>query len=353
MKDFSEIDKNFKVDTTLFKEGIRFYSVLEKPFSVFGVFYDNGKFRRLPQSVAETVNEGVAALHANTAGGRVRFLTDSPYVAIHAEFDGVGKMPHFALSGSVGFDLYERKNGEEVYIKTFIPPFETENSYDSLIGLTENGLHEITINFPLYSDVSGLYIGLDENAVLRETSEPYRNEKPVVFYGSSITQGGCASRPGSAYEAILSRRFHLDYINLGFSGSARGEESIAEYIKELPMSLFVYDYDHNAPTKEHLLKTHERMFRMIREKKPALPILILSRPAVFLSEEEKFRLEIIRTTYQNAVAKGDNNVYFIEGADLMKYCGNEGTVDFCHPTDFGFHSMAKVIGDFLETYQLV
>ena len=114
------------------------------------------------------------------------------------------------------------------------------------------------------------------------------------------------------------------------------------------MSIFVYDYDHNAPTIEHLKNTHEPMFKAIRSAQPDLPIVILSRPQFILTDAEEKRLEIIKTTYQNAINSGDKNVYLITGPELMKYAGNDGTVDNCHPNDVGFHSMAKVLGDLLE-----
>ena len=109
----------------------------------------------------------------------------------------------------------------------------------------------------------------------------------------------------------------------------------------------MYDYDHNAPTVEHLAETHERMFKIIREKNPNLPIIMMSRPKFYLCNHEVKRLEIIKKTYDNAVANGDKNVYFIDGRDLCKVCGNEGTVDNCHPTDLGFFSMAQTLGDFI------
>ena len=177
---------------------------------------------------------------------------------------------------------------------------------------------------------------------------PYRIEKPVVYYGSSITQGGCASRPGSAYESILSRRFSCDHINLGFSGNAKGEKEMAEYISGLDMAVFVYDYDHNAPSVEHLQMTHEPMFKRIRSAHPDLPIVMMSRPRPKLSPKEEQRLEIIRTTYRNALQSGDRNVYLIDGRTLMQMAGNEGTVDTDHPTDFGFTSMAKTISEVFE-----
>ena len=134
-----------------------------------------------------------------------------------------------------------------------------------------------------------------------------------------------------------------DCINLGFSGNAKAEDEMAQYIKALNMSLFVYDYDHNAPTLEHLSETHSRMFATIRQAQPELPILLLSRPKYRLDQEEKQRLEVIKSTYDTAISDGDRNVYFMDGPTLMKYAKCDGTVDGCHPNDLGFYSMAKAI----------
>lgn len=345
MKSITEIDSNFKVETQITQQGIRFYNALHAPFQIHGVYHENGKFRRIPEEIAKNTNEGVLVLHANTAGGRVRFVTDSPYVAIHTKMPQVGKMPHFAFTGSAGFDLYEG----ETYLKSFMPPLGVEDGYESIQWLDGGKkLRELTLHLPLYSDVGELYIGLDEKAQLLPASA-YRVQLPIVYYGSSITQGGCASRPGNCYTNILSRKLNADHWNLGFSGSARGEESIVNYIKGLPMSVFVLDYDHNAPTVEHLQATHGAMFRAIRKAQPELPILILSRPKFYRVEEEDSRLEVIRETYRQAKEAGDENVYLIEGTALMALAGNDGTVDDCHPNDLGFASMAKAILPILQS----
>lgn len=343
MRNITLIDSNFKVNTKLDIKNIKFYDIKQPPFKIHGVFYDSGKYRRIPESVAKTINDGVYALHTNTAGGRVRFTTNSPYVAIHAVMPCIGKMPHFALTGSAGFDLYIGKK----YTATFVPPFEIQDGYESIVHFDSSEMREITVNFPLYSDIAELYIGVSDNASIC-SAEPYKLEKPIVYYGSSITQGGCASRPGNSYESIISRRLNADYVNLGFSGSARAEDEIAEYISKLEMSAFVYDYDHNAPTAEHLNKTHGKMFDLIRKENPDLPIILLSRPKFSLSEDEENRLNIINATYRNAIESGDMNVYMIDGKALMKTAEDEGTVDNCHPNDLGFMSMAKEIGDLLE-----
>ena len=254
--DIAKIDKNFSIETKIDRPSIRFLSVLSEPFRIYGAFYEDGKFRRIPETVAKTVNDGVYGLHANTAGVRVRFKTDSPYVAVSVKYGSIGKMSHFALTGSAGFDLYV----DGKYYKSFVPPFNASDGYEGVADFDTEEMREITINFPLYSEVRELYIGLFGKAEIAEP-KPDTIDSPIVYYGSSITQGGCASRPGNAYQGFVSRALDADFINLGFSGSARGEETIANYIKYLKMSAFVYDYDHNAPNSEHLRKTHEPMFK--------------------------------------------------------------------------------------------
>lgn len=336
----SKIDPKFAVRTSLNIDNIRFYNILEEPFCIYGVFFENGRYRRLPEQVAKSVSQGVYDLHTHTAGGRVKFITDSSYIAIHAVMPDIGKMPHFALTGSAGFDLYVGKREE--YAASFIPYSTMTNGYESVIHFDGRAEREITVNFPLYSSLSELYIGLEEGAILKKSSG-YKHKKPIVFYGSSITQGGCASRPGTSYESIVSAALQTDYVNLGFSGNAKAEDEIARYIKTLDMSVFVYDYDYNAPTLLHLEETHQKLFLTIRESHPELPVIFLSRPKYRLNEEDKRFLAVIKKTYTDALAAGDNHVFLIEGPTLMKYAKDNGTVDGVHPTDLGFYSMARVL----------
>jgi len=345
MQDISKIDKNFAVVQETGKTDARFYSVREKPFEINGVFYADGKYRRLPEKVAQSVSEGVHALHAHTSGGRVRFRTNSSYILLSVKMPVIGRMPHFTLCGSSAFDMYDGKE----YLYTFVPPYAMEEGYECLAELHEEKWRDITINFPLYSEVSELYIGVQGKAQILPP-KPYKNSLPIVYYGSSITQGGCASRPGTCYQHILSRELDVGFINLGFSGNAKAEDEIAEYIKRLPMSAFIYDYDHNAPTVEHLRKTHEKMFKAVREANPTLPIVMMTRPQYVRGEEEMERLAIVKATYDNAVKNGDKNVYFIDGKELMKEAKNEGTVDGIHPTDVGFFSMAKRLKKTLKIF---
>lgn len=352
MNKVEDADKNLRVETKIEQEGLKFYNALSEPFKIYGVFMENGKFRRIPKRVAESVSEFVLTLHAHTAGGRVRFRTNSPYVAINVKMGDVYRGPHFALAGSAGFDVYRSDGNGEEYVRTLMPPVNLEEGYESIVSFEDEVMRDVTINFPLYSEVKELYIGLDENAVV-EAPTPYIDKKPMVYYGSSITQGGCASRPGNCYQGYICRTFNCDYINLGFSGSAKAEDAIIEYINGLDMSIFVYDYDHNAPDVEYLKNTHEKMFKAIREAHPDLPIIMMSAPIWKTSDFMKGRRDVIEQTYKNAIAAGDKNVYFIDGKALMSLCENNGTVDNVHPTDLGFYSMARVLAFMIEKYGLM
>ena len=348
MSRLEEIDKNFKIETSLEKSDIKFYSALEKPFCIYGVRYENGEFRRMPEEVAKSVNSGVEYLHTNTSGGRVRFKTDSSYIAISAKMCNIGKMDHFALTGSGGFDMYVREEGQNKFNSTFRPPFDFTDGYESIFEFGEEKMREITINFPLYSDVCSLYIGLNEKAKI-EAPAPYKGNKPIVYYGHSITQGGCASRPGNSYPSIISRALDLDFINLGFSGSARGEREMAEYIASLDMELFVYDYDHNAPSWEHLQNTHEAMFKIIRKAHPTLPIIMMSATSMpRYQDNQAKRRQIIYQTYKNAIDCGDENVYFWDGGKEFKPYSECGTVEGCHPNDYGFVGIASSLCPLIE-----
>lgn len=341
MADVTTFDKRLRVES-MAHDGLVFRDADDAPFAVYGVFREDDRYRRVPRAVAEETSEAVAFLNDNTAGGRVRFRTDSNMVAVHATLCAVGKMPHFALTGSVGFDVY----ADGRYAGTLIPPFDVTDEFEAKVWL-DGQPHDVQINFPLYSGVKELFIGLADGASL-ESAASYDGD-PVVFYGSSITQGGCASRAGNSYQAILSRELDFDYINLGFSGSALAEEPMVKHIASLPMSAFVMDYDHNAPTAEHLRKTHEPFYQAVRAAHPDLPIVMMTRPVYRLNEEELERLSIVRATYDNARAAGDEHVYFIDGRELV---GEEfvelSTVDGCHPNDIGFYAMAKRLKETLE-----
>lgn len=344
----AKIDKAFAIESDIQRDGLVFKSALTEPISLYGVFYKDGRFRRIPEDIALATSEGVAHLATHTAGGRIRFSTDSLYVVLKANLGKASLMTHMAATGIYGFDMYEIQNGKEVWAKTFRPKPDTVDWFEDVIDFSEKKMRSFVINFPLYNGVCELYLGLQESAKI-EAAPDYAIKKPIVYYGSSITQGGCASRPGTSYQAVISRKLNCNYVNLGLSGNAKGEPAIAEYIAGLEMSAFVYDYDSNAPTPEHLEATHEPMFKIVREKNPSLPILMISSIRQNKVGPWAKRREIIRKTYLNAKASGDENVYFLDGSTLIPPdINNDAKVDGSHPTDLGFWFMAQGIAQALE-----
>ncbi len=343
--DISKIDKNFDTGAVVSENGLVFRNIMSEEFRIYGVFREDDGFARMPAQVAAVTSPEVTVLSRNTAGGRVRFITNSKRIALRVKFSNLTRMAHMAFTGIHGFDIYDGTT----FIKSFVPPIDgVDKGYELLREFDVAKSRIITINFPLYNSVDEVYIGLDEGATL-DAAPDYKIEKPIVYYGSSITQGGCASRPGMSYQAIISRSLDANYINLGFSGSGRGEKSVAEYIASLDMSAFVMDYDYNAQDEEHLKATHKPFFETIRKSHPDIPIIVITAPRYYKNDVAKRRSEIIRQTYLDAKAAGDDNVYFIEGGDLMgDEIRNEGTVDDCHPTDLGFYFMAKGILPYLK-----
>ena len=278
--DINKLDKNLTVITDIDEPDVEFFDVREEPFEVYGLYdYKNGeRFIRMPKDESSRVSTAVHNISLAPAGGRVRFCTDSEYIAINAKMVSIYRGSHFTLVGGAGFDLYEDfpEFGSSRYVKTFIPPYNMTDGYTSKIKLGTRKLRYFTINFPTYSGLCALHIGVQKDAKLGEGMS-YRSFEPIVYYGSSITQGGCASRPGNAYQAVVSRRLNIDFVNLGFSGNAKGEPAMAEYIAKLPMSVFVMDYDHNAPSAEHLKNTHYAFYKIIRDARPSLPIVLMSK----------------------------------------------------------------------------
>ena len=345
----SEIDKNLAVENTTGLKNVAWLDVKEAPFSLHGL-WQPGKgrpFLRMDPAVAEVTSIGVKFLNLNTAGGRIRFRTDSPWIALKAVMPDNGTMPHITMLGQSGFDLYRSDGGDYAYVGSFIPN-NRNHGFDAWKP-TDGKRHTYTIHMPLYDPVEEVFVGLSADAEI-EPPESYRVETPVLYYGSSITQGGCASRPGNAYQALIARRLDADFINLGFSGCARGEEVIREYLASVRASVFVCDYDHNAPNPDHLEATHRPLYEAYREKNPDTPIVFVTKPDFHPdSPEDIRRRDIVLSTYRAALDAGDRRVLFVDGAKLFDGpFADSCTVDGCHPNDLGFFRMAQGIGDAVE-----
>ena len=343
--DISKIDRNFKIETDLPEKDIEWFEADKAPFVMYGALTGEKEgYPRIPQALADKVNDGVACLNKMTAGVRVRVCTDSPYIAVKAIYPNIGMMSHMTLLGSSGFDIYRVKNGQQFFMNSVIPPIDMTNGFDYLFNTFLGGtMTDYIINFPPYNQVIKVYLGVKAGSHFSEPQK-YKNEKPVVFYGSSITQGGCASRPGNMYQNFLSRKLDMDYLCLGFSGSGKAEKNIVEYMSKLSMSVFVADYDHNAPNADYLRNTHYTMYEAIREKNPDLPYIMITAPDPTPNWDWTERRAIIMESYVKAIKNGDRNVYFIDGRAFSG--GNDYdcvTVDRSHPNDIGFLRMAEGI----------
>ena len=331
---------------------VEFFDPRQAPFSIHGLYHpeEGPYFRRCPDAVAKATNEWVADLDRNTAGGRIRFTTDSPYILIHVEWPACTFSDNMGMLGESSFDLYEDLPEGSRYHTTFrMPPDprdeKLQKGFDSVVYAADSAKKSYTLHMPLYNHVDSVYIGLKPGSVL-EPERPYLPIKPVLYYGSSITQGGSASRPGMAYENIISRELNVDHINMGFSGSCRGEDSMVSYLLTLDVSVFVSDYDHNAPNPEHLDRTLRRMIGRFRDKKPELPIIMVSKPDFRAEREEDVRRrEVVRSVYEEAVRAGAKNIQFVDGSTLFPApYQRDCTIDGCHPNDLGLRGMANGIG---------
>jgi hypothetical protein len=343
----SQYYKGLKPESNLDDVDLVYLDIRKEPFDIYGLYDPKNQpvFKRCPDEVGLNTNASVTDLYLNTAGGRIRFCTDSTYLALKAVVPNINHMTHMTLTGSSGFSLYLDGEDSSTFINRFTPEYSNTDWYEGRLRFGDNKLRYFTLYFPLYNKVDNVYIGVQSGSRLEHGKE-YRYKKPVVYYGSSITQGGCASRPGNDYEGIICKMYNTDYINLGFSGAARGEDIMANYIAGLDMSIFVMDYDHNAPSPDRLLETHEKFFKIIRERQKALPVIFLSKPDFKEDEiDDIHRRNTVYTTYLHAKDAGDENVYYIDGRSLFQ---NENrdccTVDGCHPNDAGFLRMADAIG---------
>ena len=349
--DITKIDANFLAGSAIDKEDIVWMNILDAPFSIHGLAVaEPEKFWRLPEPLIDEVNEGVIVLGKNTAGGRIRFRTDSPYIAYRAKPLFTGLMSHMPLTGSAGTDIFV--NGRSC--TTFRPKSFRSEWFEGILEIGEDvedmqGMKDVEMNMGLYNGISEGWIGLKAGCTI-EPPKPYTIDKPIVYYGNSVTQGGCASKPGNSFPGFIGRWIDADHINLGFSGSGRGEENIAEYIAGLDMSLFFMDYDHNAPTTEHLQQTHYRFYKIIREKNPNLPIIIASMPNEDLRPARRAeRKEVIKATYERAIAEGDQHVWFVDGVTLFGEEDRDAcTMDGSHPNDLGFYRMAKSLLPYIK-----
>ena len=313
------------------------------PITVDGLPFwrEDGILRRLPARMQPAVPEGVWGLAQHTSGGRLRFASDTTALGIRARFNALGHMNNMPRTGHVGIDLWV--DGE--YWRPLFPATDDIDYCEVAFENMPRQRREYCFYLGLYAPIELMALGVDDEATL-EAPAPFAVDKPVVYYGSSITQGGCATRAGMAYQAIVSRALNVDFVNLGFSGSGRGEPALAEAVSEIDASCYVMDWAQNCPTLEEFTSRYGPFMDVIRRDHPDTPIICIT-PIFGMSEvwggnvrNEEMR-EHVREVVSRRQQAGDTRLTLVEGYDLLGPDDRDGLVDAAHPNDIGFVGMAR------------
>lgn len=359
MRDIRQIDENFRSQEICVSD-LRFYNCLEQPFEINGLYQPRQlqKYTRMPDAYRENpaLNEGMRQLMSNTSGGRIRFATNSPYLAVLVELEALSNIPHMAATGHSGVDVYICQQGKSDYAfrKICIPNVMREDAdrfYKAFMffrDFDDFEAHEVMLNLPLYNGVNAVYVGIQEDCRIFAPVE-YRVKKPVYFYGPSTTQGGCASRPGNNYPNHVSRWLNCDFVNLGFSGTAAAEPEMAEYLARQDASAIVLELDMRLRDIEVFRQAFGPFYQKIRQIASTVPLILMSFPKFpkIHHTNSNFRdhvlsNRIIMETCVGAWNNGDENLWYIDGETLFGDWDQDAcTVDYSHPNDLGFYRIAQ------------
>jgi hypothetical protein len=306
-------------------------------------------YDRLPAEAEAKVGAGVWKLSRHSAGLSVGFVTDSPVISARwsLRLDDLA-MNHMAATGVSGVDLYVNQGNTWRWVATGRPEKAKDNE-KVLVNGAPKGRHEYRLYLPLYNATDSLEIGVRPGSAL-EKAPAYPNglAKPMLFWGTSILQGGCASRPGMAYPAIIGRRMHRPVINLGFSGQGKMDPEVTALIAPLAVSIYVIDCSPNM-TPDLIKERTEPLVRALRAAHSETPIVLVEnivyQQAWFLADSAKSfknKNDALRAAYQRLVRAGVKNLHYVRGDHLLGG-DSEATVDGTHPTDLGFLRMAEAI----------
>lgn len=309
---------------------------------------DTPALRRLPMRLQSQLRPAVWTLAQHPSGGRIRFRTDSTTVGLVAENPGFSNMHHMASVGENGFDLYV----EGDYIGSAWPDAQGKIAREWRIG-TDARPRDVVLYLPLYKPVKVLEISLDAKAACAAAT-PYATRRPVVYYGSSITQGGCASNPGGSCQALLERKLNADFVNLGFSGNGLGDPPVAEAIAELEPSCVVLDFWAN-PAPEQYAAALPVFVDILRRTLPRVPILVTG-PFYFAAEtaggDVASAQAAKRRTAEGFVRQrrkaGDRAIVFVDGLKMLNREQAIGLVDGVHCNSLGFFFNAQGLEPFLR-----
>lgn len=328
-----------------------------RDFTVYGTLAPDAakRYSRLPDSLSTQVKESLWNLGQNSAGLSIRFATDAS--DIYAKWNSLNqtKMNHMNPVGIRGLDLYTlNPDGTWAFVGSAIPSSKEENKATIVKGMGRK-MREYMLFLPLYDGIYDLKIGVNKGAVLKKSeSSVIRRDKPVVMYGTSILQGGCASRPGMAHTNILQRMLNREVVNLGFSGNGHLEPEIARLMASKDAGVYVIDVLPNNTVKS-LTANLEPFYHILRNAHPDTPILLVESPMYPRTKiDASYRNSIkslnsaLRDFYDRMKAGGDKHIHYFESKDILDP-ESEGSIDGIHFTDIGFKHFAEQLCPTLRT----
>lgn len=331
-------------------DGLKWYDIRE--LGVEGRGWNDTKdfYDRLPAKAEKLVRPAVWSLSRNSSGMCVRFVTDATTIAARWKLRSDRlSLVHMAATGVSGVDLYGLDSGGQWrWIAVGRPDRFPENSQVLAAGIRP-GRREYMLYLPLYNGVESVEIGLPPAARLDKAPPRPAGAAPIVFYGTSITQGACASRPGMTYSAILGRQFNRPIINLGFSGNGKMEPEVASLLAELDPSVYVINCLPNM-TAEEVDQRAVNLVQTLRQAHPETPILLVEdrsyADAPWLAARENRNVSsrsAFKQAHDKLAAAGVKGLFYVPGDGLLG-ADRDDTVDGSHPSDLGFMRMAEALG---------
>ncbi len=339
----------------LYSKGMIYHDAREFPLYGTAVKNDSVTYTRLPDSLKTKIRKELYDLGTNTAGMYIRFATDAKKMKVKWNSRFNVEMNHMAPSGIRGFDIYTlMDDGTWEFMGPARPVVNKKKSTATVFSNKKPGMREYIMFFPLYDGVDSLYIGVDSAAVIEKPKVDLpKSEKPVVIYGTSITQGACASRPGMCHTNMLVRDLNREVYNLGFSGNGRFDLEVAEVMASVDAGLYVIDCLPNNKV-EALKKNIDPFFQYLRSRRPDVPILFVESPMfpgyMFdMTEEDTLNEKnaALREYYEKLKKQGVKNIYYFEAKDILTE-DRQGTIDGYHFTDLGFYRFEKNILPVIE-----
>lgn len=309
------------------------------------------RYSRLPASLSDECRPPVWKLGQNSAGLYVRFRTDSPTLWVRWTSATSHVMNHMSPTGSRGLDLYVLSDGHWRFLTAARPELKSAVSERKLISDMAPVMREYMLYLSLYDGVSALEIGSEEGHPVEPGQVPSpRSGRPVVMYGTSITQGGCVSRPGMLYTSILSRELDREFVNLGFSGNALFDLEIARLMASVEApACYVIAAVENASVKQ-IEERGEAFFRILRDAHPDVPVVFVQavRYSHFLCNrkaagEMEQRMAAYRKLYDSLKKSGEKRIYFADPGADASFADAESSVDGTHLTDLGAMCFADAV----------